>query len=113
MDWFVALADHPGAPVKEVFPVLVPEPGATSSGLLLHGLERADWLILDAFEDDLYDLCPITLDGDREALVFACSNPRQTLPDPWDRAAFECRQLDSYVARCVAWRRRHAPGLDG
>lgn len=75
---------------------------------MLHGLGRTDWLVLDAFEDDLYDLCPITLDGGQRALAFACPNPRRTPPDAWDRAKFETSQLESYSARCMEWRRQHA-----
>ncbi|QUW78456.1 gamma-glutamylcyclotransferase [Streptomyces mirabilis] len=44
-----------------VYPGLVSAPGSEARGLLLTGMSEREWRVLDAFEDDRYDLQRIDL----------------------------------------------------
>ncbi|MFJ2441059.1 MULTISPECIES: gamma-glutamylcyclotransferase family protein [unclassified Streptomyces] len=89
-----------------VYPGLVAADTAAAPGLLLTDLSRREWAILDAFEDDRYDLREVELaSGERGlAYVWPDSDVRE---DDWDATQFEVRHLREYAARCT----RLAPGL--
>ncbi|MGW0249487.1 gamma-glutamylcyclotransferase family protein [Nocardia goodfellowii] len=85
-----------------VYPGLVREPGALARGMLLCGLEPAEWLVLDSFEDDEYDLRPVVLDG-RAAWTYVWTAAAS--PDHWYAAAFAATHLADFLPHCAQWRR--------
>lgn len=89
-----------------VYPGLVASPASTAPGVLLTDLSRREWTILDAFEDDRYDLREVTLgSGERElAYIWPDGEVRE---EDWDVQEFRDRHLQEYAARCA----RIAPGL--
>jgi gamma-glutamylcyclotransferase (GGCT)/AIG2-like uncharacterized protein YtfP len=89
-----------------VYPGLVRGPD-TASGLLMTDLTPAEWRILDAFEDEAYELRPVTLSDGRAGWAYVCSKDPAASLDTWDAGLFSERDLPTYVAVCVAWRRRY------
>ncbi|MEU3795775.1 gamma-glutamylcyclotransferase family protein [Streptomyces fructofermentans] len=90
-----------------VYPGLVVSTlGSTAPGALLTDLSNEEWRILDAFEDDRYELQEVTLStGDRGWAYIWLDGEVQ--PENWDAAVFEALHLPEYAARCA----RLAPGL--
>ncbi|MEV6555084.1 gamma-glutamylcyclotransferase family protein [Nocardia sp. NPDC051756] len=87
-----------------LYPGLVPEPEAVANGILLTGLTAGEWGILDAFEDDEYDLRAIQL--------AASTNPVWTYiwtaavaQDDWYPDHFTATYLPDFVTQCADWRR--------
>ncbi|KPC88349.1 hypothetical protein ADL27_41365 [Streptomyces sp. NRRL F-6602] len=89
-----------------VYPGLVAAPGATASGVLLTDLSPREWGILDAFEDDRYDLREVTLTSGGRALAYVWPDI-EVRDDNWDANTFMTRHLEEYAARCA----RIAPRL--
>lgn len=89
-----------------VYPGLVAAPDSAAPGVLLTGLSRREWAILDAFEDDRYDLCEVALaaGGPGFAYVWPDDKGRE---ENWDADQFRARHLQEYAARCA----RIAPRL--
>ncbi|MGL5826642.1 MAG: gamma-glutamylcyclotransferase family protein [Nocardioides sp.] len=91
----------------EVYPGLVSSPGSTASGELLCDLTGSEWEVLDAFENDIYDLAVINsraLGADVWAYVVA---DVLDYPVEWDARGFADNQLPEYLRRCAQWRSRH------
>jgi gamma-glutamylcyclotransferase (GGCT)/AIG2-like uncharacterized protein YtfP len=89
-----------------VYPTLVPGEGS-ASGLLMVDLHGEEWRVLDAFEDEVYELrCLALLDG-RRGWAYVCDDGSHTLSEDWDVDRFATRDLAAYVNTCVAWRRRY------
>ncbi|MBP2190398.1 gamma-glutamylcyclotransferase family protein [Nocardia goodfellowii] len=85
-----------------VYPGLVREAGGLARGMLLYGLDPAEWLVLDRFEDDEYDLCPVILDaGTAWTYVWTAA----ALPEEWYAADFAATHLAAFLPRCAQWRR--------
>ncbi|MFI0219088.1 gamma-glutamylcyclotransferase family protein [Streptomyces lydicus] len=90
-----------------VYPGLVIGGAAdAASGVVLTDLSREEWRILDAFEDDRYDLREVLLSDGASgwAYVWPAGGVRA---EDWDAAEFEARHLPTYAARCA----RLAPKL--
>ncbi|MCH0566948.1 gamma-glutamylcyclotransferase [Streptomyces sp. MUM 2J] len=89
-----------------VYPGLVAAPGSVAPGVLLTDLSRREWVILDAFEDDRYDLREVSLTsgGHGLAYVWPAGEVRE---EDWDAEQFRAHHLEEYAARCA----RIAPGL--
>ncbi|MGA5704627.1 gamma-glutamylcyclotransferase family protein [Peterkaempfera bronchialis] len=85
---------------ERVYPGLVAAPNATTLGLLLTDLSTEEWAILDAFEDDRYDLRKVTLtSGDSGwAYIWADGDIRA---EDWNADDFAARHLQQYAARCA------------
>ncbi|GAA1004152.1 gamma-glutamylcyclotransferase family protein [Streptomyces thermogriseus] len=84
-----------------VYPGLVADAlGGAATGLLLTDLSTEEWRILDAFEDDRYELRQVTLStGDRGwAYIWPGGD---VLPHDWSVEDFRTRHLDAYAARCA------------
>jgi hypothetical protein len=95
--WRVAaLRDH-------VFPALVPADN-NATGQLLTDLSRTEWHVLDAFEDNLYDLARLTLDNGHHGWAYVSDANAAVLPADWNAAEFMTRELRPYVERCRRWR---------
>jgi gamma-glutamylcyclotransferase (GGCT)/AIG2-like uncharacterized protein YtfP len=89
-----------------VYPALVAGDG-TAHGTLLTGLTRAEWNTLDAFEDTVYDLQKLVLDGGRTGWAYVCADDSETLPDAWDMEHFGRHEIEPYLDRCRQWRARY------
>lgn len=94
----------PGRVYPALVPVLAPE--AQCPGFVLLDLVPEEWAVLDAFEDPIYDLRVVDLDGGQSAWAYAC--PADVDVDveehDWDAVAFQTDALASYIARCRSWR---------
>ena len=88
---------------EPVYPGLVRSPGSSARGRVYSGLTAEEWHLLDAFEDDEYQLSPITLVAAHvESLTYAWPHP--LLEVPWEPSDFRTWQLSAYLERCARWR---------
>jgi hypothetical protein len=78
---------------------------AIASGRLITDLSAQEWRIVDAFEDDIYELCPVSLADGRQAWAYVCANHDRVSVADWDAEQFERNDLVAYLKRCAAWRR--------
>jgi gamma-glutamylcyclotransferase (GGCT)/AIG2-like uncharacterized protein YtfP len=86
------------------YPGLVP--GATQAdGLLITGLTAAEWRILDAFEDDWYELRELSLIGGGTAWCYTCPPGYQVAEENWTASDFAQAHLEVFVHASAAWRR--------
>lgn len=78
----------------------------SAPGVLLTDFSDKEWEILDAFEDERYELREVTLSSGvrRWAYVWQGEEVRE---DDWDAEDFLARHLTEYAAHCA----RLAPGL--
>ncbi|MFJ9893590.1 gamma-glutamylcyclotransferase family protein [Streptomyces sp. NPDC091280] len=90
--------------------LIVSGPGNSASGLVLTDLSSAEWLILDAFEDDQYDLREIALSTGGWGLAYVWPGG-DVRPDDWDAEEFQSQHLEEYAARCARLAPRLAAGL--
>jgi gamma-glutamylcyclotransferase (GGCT)/AIG2-like uncharacterized protein YtfP len=91
-----ALRDRP-------FPVLVPGDGV-ARGVLITGLTRTEWQVLDAFEAPSYELRKIDLDIGHGWTYIAGTEADAAwgvLERDWERESFD---LPPYLRRCAGWR---------
>lgn len=88
------------------YPALVPASGS-ADGLLLTGLTADEWRILDDFENDLYQLHRLPLDGDREGWAYVSEGDAAVLPHDWNARHFTQHDLTAYVERCREWRQEY------
>ncbi|MFE7114554.1 gamma-glutamylcyclotransferase family protein [Streptomyces sp. NPDC057654] len=82
------------------YPGLVAAAGMTAPGLLLTDLSLREWAILDAFEDDRYDLRDVELASGERALAYIWPDS-DVREDNWDAEQFKARHLRKYAARCA------------
>ncbi|QIS05014.1 gamma-glutamylcyclotransferase [Nocardia brasiliensis] len=86
-----------------LYPGLVPHPGAVAPGVVITGLTPGEWQILDAFEDDDYDLRPIPLQAPPPApWTYLWTGP--VAQDNWDAPTFARTHLASFVEHTREWR---------
>lgn len=93
-----------------VYPVLVPGTGRVR-GQLLTGVDDFEWRVLDAFEDELYDLTRLPLVGGGHAWSYVAPDGFTDHEGPWSSEEFAHRHLDAYVVACRNWRARHRSSL--
>jgi gamma-glutamylcyclotransferase (GGCT)/AIG2-like uncharacterized protein YtfP len=100
------LDDHACFAVRgEVYPGIIPRPGATTNGVVYSGLGTVHLQRLDAFEGDLYErrrVCVSNASGDplqAWTYVVAPRHRRRLAREPWDREAFETGHLRHFVRR--------------
>lgn len=89
-----------------VYPGLVAAPGSVAPGVLFIDLSRREWAILDAFEDDRYDLHEVTVASGGRGLAYIWPDG-EVLDGDWNAEQFRTSHLEEYAARCA----RIAPGL--
>ncbi|MEU2040805.1 gamma-glutamylcyclotransferase family protein [Nocardia niwae] len=89
---------------RRLYPGLVAAPRRLTRGALLSGLTAAEWAILDAFEDDEYDLRRVRIEG-RAAPVWTYVWTVTADPVDWDRDRFAAEHLLGFAARSARWRR--------
>ncbi|MCM6774267.1 gamma-glutamylcyclotransferase [Nocardia sp. CDC159] len=100
-DWRVATL--PG----RLYPGLVAAPGRMAAGLVLEGLTPAEWEVLDAFEDEEYELRAIEVIGRTDPVptyVWTAEVGR----NDWVPEVFAADHLDRFVERSARWRREAA-----
>jgi gamma-glutamylcyclotransferase (GGCT)/AIG2-like uncharacterized protein YtfP len=93
----------------QVYPVLVPGESA-AGGVLITGLTAGEWRIIDAYEDDFYDLRPVTLVDGRVGWAYLTDDRTVGLPADWSPGDFTTAHLAGFADACLAWRRGHAGG---
>lgn len=89
-----------------VYPGLVPGDDE-ARGRLLINLTDDEWRIIDAFEDDLYELRQLALTDARRGWAYVCPQEPAEFPENWNKERFAVEHLPRYVDRCREWRRRH------
>mgnify|MGYP005856566713 CR=1 FL=1 len=99
------LRDHRRGPiVGEVFPGVVPQPGARVEGALLAALPPAARARLDAYEGSLYARTPVRVHlpgGHRvaaETYLVAPSHRDLVAPGDWSLPAFRASALPAFLA---------------
>ena len=80
-------------------------------GLLLTDLSAAEWRMLDAFEDELYDLQELTLADGQHGWAYVCDQGTDVEPTDWDAQLFASRHLARYVIRCASWREDYTAAI--
>jgi gamma-glutamylcyclotransferase (GGCT)/AIG2-like uncharacterized protein YtfP len=89
----------------EVFPGIVPEPGARTRGVVYNGLGTAQLQRLDAFESDFYVRRRVVVsDADERPLqawtYLVRPEAHDVLSDePWDRNLFELLHLQAFLRK--------------
>jgi gamma-glutamylcyclotransferase (GGCT)/AIG2-like uncharacterized protein YtfP len=86
-----------------VYPALVPA-DKSANGLLVAGLTPGEWEVIDAFEDDLYELRRLTLIDGQHGWAYVWKANEPASPDDWDSERFGERDLEAYADRCRRWR---------
>lgn len=98
---------HVTALVDAVYPGLVAGAGPTT-GLVLSGLTADEWRVIDAFEDDVYDLRTVDLTDGRLAWAYTCpTGSNVSIEAAWDARNFAEHHLTDYVRQCAAWLDRY------
>ncbi|MFE3189591.1 gamma-glutamylcyclotransferase family protein [Nocardia sp. NPDC059240] len=88
------------------YPGLVTAADAVTDGFLLTGLTADDWRVLDAFEDDEYDLVPVSVTaGEQVGYAWTYAWRAEVEAHDWSASAFEAETLPRYIGKCAAWRR--------
>lgn len=80
-----------------VYPGLVPAPGVSAPGVVLTGLTAAEWRILDAYEDEQYDLRSVRLDRSRSVWTYAWR--AEVGAQTWRPELFAATYLTDFVTR--------------
>ena len=88
-----------------VYPALV-SGEALAKGQLLTDLTPPEWRLLDAFEDDVYELRRLTLTDGRYGWAYVRAHHTDAAPHDWDIDTFERDHLTGYLKRCAAWRQQ-------
>lgn len=91
---------------ERVYPVLIPGE-ASATGAVITGLSVEEWRVIDAFEDDLYDLHEIILVDGRRAWAYLTHDEEVGLAVDWSIDDFRIRHAAAYSKNCRAWRNRY------
>jgi hypothetical protein len=70
-------------------------------------LNGEEWRLLDAFEDEVYELRYLALLDGRRGWAYVGDDGSHTLSEDWDVDQFAASDLAAYVDSCIAWRRRY------
>jgi gamma-glutamylcyclotransferase (GGCT)/AIG2-like uncharacterized protein YtfP len=98
--WRIAALDG------RVYPVLVPGEGA-AGGVLISGLTASEWRVIDAYEDDFYELERLTLVDGRPAWAYLTRDRTAALAVDWSPGDFTTRHLGAFAGETRAWRRAY------
>jgi gamma-glutamylcyclotransferase (GGCT)/AIG2-like uncharacterized protein YtfP len=98
--WRVAALDG------RVYPVLVPGDGG-AGGILISGLTAEEWRVIDAYEDDFYELERLTLVDGRPGWAYLTRDRTAALPSDWSPGDFTTRHLGAFAGACREWRRAY------
>jgi gamma-glutamylcyclotransferase (GGCT)/AIG2-like uncharacterized protein YtfP len=89
-----------------VYPGLVPADG-TARGLVLSRLTVPERRLIDAYEENLYDLRRITLTDGGSAWTYVWRDATDVSASDWDPDVFAARHLAAYVEGCTGWVSRY------
>jgi gamma-glutamylcyclotransferase (GGCT)/AIG2-like uncharacterized protein YtfP len=89
-----------------VYPILVPAE-ATATGKLISDLTAAEWRVLDAFEDKVYELYRLAMTDGRHGWAYVSRDVAEASSDDWNIDRFAELDLEAYLKRCAAWRERY------
>ncbi|SNY89422.1 Gamma-glutamyl cyclotransferase, AIG2-like [Nocardia amikacinitolerans] len=117
-----------------LYPGLVADARATVRGALLSGLSAGEWAVLDAFEDDEYDLRPVDFDATVRADTGVRSSRHRpedpdltasaryapgavwtyvwtadVTPRDWRAEEFAAEHLSAFATSCAGWRQTLDP----
>jgi hypothetical protein len=94
------------------YPILAPEPGATASGVLVHGIADAEAARLFHYEDKGYDPVEVTVTDTRgrprRGWVFMPGQRLSAMAENWSFAAWERRHKRRTMPLIAAWMGRYA-----
>jgi hypothetical protein len=96
--------------IGRVYPGLVPGE-AVAGGFLIEGLTRAEWQLLDGFEDPVYSLTRLDTTDGRDGWSYTCPDGVETTFERWNAEAFADQHLAAYAENCGRWRRRYEPAM--
>lgn len=89
-----------------LYPGLVARADDIARGRVYTGLTRAEWAVLDAFEDPTYMLVEVRLTpSNRSALAYVW--PKAAEDAIWQYDRLTSGDLADYLARCGRWRQSH------
>ncbi|KAK3363313.1 hypothetical protein B0T25DRAFT_36018 [Lasiosphaeria hispida] len=87
------------------YPGLVADQTGNAPGRLYSDLTEAEWTLLDAFENPLYDVAPLSLANGRRGLAYVWpSSAPQALTSTWTVDSVDAAIIDMYLENCAAWR---------
>ncbi|WP_330229625.1 gamma-glutamylcyclotransferase [Nocardia sp. NBC_00508] len=86
---------------SRIYPGLVAAPRRLTRGAVLSGLAPAEWAVLDAFEDDEYDLRRVRV-GSGPVWTYVWTAAAD--PADWQRDRFAAEHLTQFAARSARWR---------
>jgi len=89
---------------RRVYPGLVPAADGVARGVVLSGLDADEWAVLDAFEDDEYELRRVRLDTAASACTYVWTSI--VAQDDWYPERFAAEHLGWFAVRCAQWRRQ-------
>lgn len=96
---------------RRLYPGLVAAAHGRARGAVLTGLSATEWRILDAFEDDEYDLRQVRLEG-RNAPVWTYVWTVAADSADWERDRFAAEHLARFAVRSARWRQDPASFSD-
>lgn len=95
----------------KVYPGLILSSNSSAAGRLYRDLTLTEWILLNDFEDSLYQLDRISVaPASISALTYTWDGPR--LGTSWEVSGFVGSALNQYVGRCEAWRNRYRRQAD-
>lgn len=89
-----------------VYPAMVAAE-AVVRGCLITDLSGSEWRIIDAFEDDIYELRQLSLTDGRHVWAYVCENHPDVSVDDWDVNQFDQDHLVNYLKQCADWRKEY------
>ncbi|MTE13632.1 gamma-glutamylcyclotransferase family protein [Nocardia aurantiaca] len=82
------------------YPGLVTAADSMADGFLLTGLTAEEWRVLDAFEDDEYDLLPVSVQvGERTEYAWTYAWTAEVEEHDWSAAVFASEHLPRYLRK--------------
>jgi gamma-glutamylcyclotransferase (GGCT)/AIG2-like uncharacterized protein YtfP len=93
-----------------VYPGLIRSDDYCADGSVITGLAPDEWMLLDRFEDDEYELTRIATDGRGLGWAYVWTGPVE--PESWSLVDFTATDLPAYVQRCAAWVERRSHGAE-
>jgi gamma-glutamylcyclotransferase (GGCT)/AIG2-like uncharacterized protein YtfP len=89
-----------------VYPGLVAD-DRTVTGFLLTDVTADEWRVVDAFEDDVYELRRLSLATGKHGWAYVCRQDAEVSQQDWDPNHFAVKHLKRYVDSCSRWRDWH------
>ena len=97
--------------INEIYPGMVSEKSAVTTGRLYEGLDPEAWKLLDQFEDSVYQRKSIEVVSESQervvafAYVLPLHEAHRLTRYPWERNVFVQEHLSRYLSQCRAFHR--------